>query len=196
MKKKILTIAVLISCLAVFTSGTLAYFTAEDTAHNVITSGAVDIVIEEWQETKDGSLVPYPKDKSIEVMPGTVVSKIVTIKNNDEESFIRAKLEVVIKDASGKTLDILPETLSGIVSVVINDTDWKQKAGEAHWWYYTSSVDTDEVTEPLLTDVVFDGKNMTNEYQNCTIEINVDAQAVQTTNNGDNALEAAGWPKK
>jgi len=45
----------------------------------------------------------------------------------------------------------------------------------------------------LFWEVVFSGVNMTNEYQNCTIEIDVDAQAVQTANNGSSVLEAAGW---
>ena len=35
---------------------------------------------------------------------------------------------------------------------------------------------------------------MTNEYQNCTVEVIVKAQGVQTANNGSSALEAAGWP--
>ena len=36
---------------------------------------------------------------------------------------------------------------------------------------------------------------MTDEYQNCTVEVVVYAQAVQVANNGDSATAAAGWPK-
>ena len=77
MKKKILLLASVAICAAILASGTIAYFTAEDQAHNVITSGAVDIQIEEWQDEIGN---PYPNDP-IDVMPGVTVSKIATIKN-------------------------------------------------------------------------------------------------------------------
>lgn len=192
MKKKILSVAAIAICLAVLASGTLAYFTAEDQVHNVITSSAVDIAIEEWQDEVGGT--PYP-DEPIKVMPGTTVSKIVTVKNIEAKSYIRANFEIIITDANGNVMDIPPETLASIVTVAVNGEHWQQKTDELNWWYYTDAVATGVATEPLFTEVVFDGPNMTNEYQNCTVEINVYAQAVQTANNGDSALEAAGWPE-
>ena len=33
-----------------------------------------------------------------------------------------------------------------------------------------------------------------NDYQNCTVNIDVVAQAIQSDNSGASALEAAGWP--
>ena len=35
---------------------------------------------------------------------------------------------------------------------------------------------------------------MGNAYQNCTANVVISAQAVQTANNGDTVMEAAGWP--
>ena len=35
---------------------------------------------------------------------------------------------------------------------------------------------------------------MGNEYQNSTAAIDVKADAVQTANNGETALDAVGWP--
>jgi len=192
MKKKILTVAAIAICLAVLASGTLAYFTHEDQVHNVITSDVVDIAIEEWQDEVGGT--PYP-DERIEVMPGTTVSKIVTVKNNEAKSWIRARFEIVFTDANGDRMNLSPETLASIVTVAVNGEHWQQKTGEMNWWYYSDSVATGVATEPLFTEVVFDGPNMTNEYQNCTVEINVYAQAVQTANNGTSALDAAGWPE-
>ena len=185
MKKKILTVAAIAICLAVLASGTLAYFTAEDQVHNVITSDAVDIAIEEWQDEVGGT--PYP-DEPIPVMPGSTVSKIVTVKNNDAESYIRASFEVVITTANGGSMTYDPN----VIKVNPDHDEWVEKDG---WWYYNSAVATGAVTEPLFTEVVFDGSNMTNEYQNCTVEVIVYAQAVQTANNGASALEAAGWPE-
>ena len=192
MKKKICLLAALVICAAVVTSGTLAYFTSEEQIHNVITSDGVDIAIDEWQETADG-LVPYP-DEPVEVMPGVTISKIAEVRNLEAESYIRAKFEIVIKDAEGAVIEIAPETLESIVTVKVNGTDWQRKDGDADWWYYAEAAAEDAATAPLFTEVAFDGPNMTNEYQNCTVEVIVSAQAVQTANNGESALEAKGWP--
>ena len=55
MKKKILLVAAVVMCLAIATAGTLAYFTSEDTAHNVITSGDVNIELVEQTKKEDGN---------------------------------------------------------------------------------------------------------------------------------------------
>ena len=193
MKKKLLTVAAIAICLATLAGGTLAYFTAEDQVHNVITSDAVDISIEEWQDEEQ--TIPYP-DEPIEVMPGATISKIVTVRNNEAKSWVRANFEIIITDANGDRMELSPETLASIVTVAVNGEHWQQKTDEFNWWYYSDAVATGVATEPLFTEVVFDGPNMTNEYQNCTVEINVYAQAVQTAHNGDSALEAAGWPEE
>lgn len=191
MKKKILYIAAILLCLSIITSGTLAYYTASDTARNVITSGGVDIAIEEWQQTGAG-LVPYPKDKPIHVMPSVTVSKIITVRNHDAESFIRVKLTVTVLDADGEVMELTDTQRNAVIHLTMNSEGWTEKDG---WWYYTDAVDTGDVTEPLLTAVSFDGPNMTNEYQNCTVQIDVNAQAVQFANNSGNVLDALGWPE-
>ena len=190
MKKRIFALAVVLICLSILASTTLAYFTDTGTARNVITSDGIDISIEEWQETPDG-LIPYPS-QPIMVMPSVSVSKIVTVCNQDAQSFVRAKLELSLKDSAGKEMEITSETMEKIIHLTMNAQDWTEKDG---WWYYGSAVNTGEATKPLMTGVSFDGINMTNEYQKSTLEIHVYAQAVQVANNGSNALEAAGWPK-
>ena len=187
MMKKILLLAAVAICISILASGTLAYFTAEDKAHNVITTNAVDIQIEEWQNEVGK---PYP-DEAISVTPGVTVSKIATVKNLEAPSYIRAKFEVVITRADGSVMELSPETLASIISLTMNGEEWLRKDGDDEWWYYNAPVQTGESTEAFFTEVVFDGANMTNEYQNCTVEIIVKAQAVQTANNGSSALEAA-----
>ena len=190
MKKKIFAMAVMLICISILASTTLAYFTDVETARNVITSDGIDIAIEEWQETPAG-LIPYPS-QPITVMPGISVSKIVTVRNQDAQSFVRAKLVLTLKDAAGKEMEITSETMEKIIHLAMNAQDWTEKDG---WWYYGSAVNTGEATKPLMTGVSFDGFNITNEYQNCTLEIYVCAQAVQAANNGNTAMEAAGWPE-
>ena len=45
MKRKLLILSVLAICLSTLAAGTLAYFTAEGKAHNVITTGGVHIAL-------------------------------------------------------------------------------------------------------------------------------------------------------
>ena len=191
MKKKIFTFAVLVICMTMLASGTLAYFTAKGTAHNVITSGSVDIQIEEWQETDEG-LEAYPKEVPVKIMPGSIVSKVVTVKSLSAESYIRANYKVIIKDSQNEVMNISTEELSNIISFSMNQTDWKYHEDDG-MWYYNDSVEKDDSTAPLFTEVTFSGPNMTNKYQGCTVEIVVNAQAVQTANNGNSAMDAVGW---
>ena len=194
MKKKILVLAVIAISCSIVAYNSLAYFTTEATAHNVITANAVKIDIEEWKQTDEG-LVSYPKKEPIQVMPGVAVSKIVTVKNNEADAYIRAQFDVVVMDPEGKIMDLDSETLDSIIEVVPNKAYWEVKEEEDGWYYYKDAVKTATASEPLFTEVAFSGVNMTNEYQNCTVEINVEAQAVQSKNNpGTSALTAQGWP--
>lgn len=77
MKRKLLILSVLAICVAIVAAGTLAYFTAEDTAHNVITSGGVDIELKEWAD--EAKQTPFEDVTGI--MPGVTVTKIAEIKN-------------------------------------------------------------------------------------------------------------------
>ena len=71
---------------------TLAFFTAEDTAHNVITSGGVDIDLLEWADEE--KTVPFPQEGAAGVTPGSEVTKIVEVKNTGaSDAYIRVKVE-------------------------------------------------------------------------------------------------------
>ena len=181
MKRKILISAVVVICLAILASGSIAYFTAEEEVHNVITSGAVDIEID------------VPNDE-IEIMPATKVRKIATIKNLDESAYVRAKFECTIDDADNKLMSLSPEELDEIITLNVDDTNWLRKEGDNEWWYYFEAIETDEAVE-MQFEVVFSGPNMTNEFQSSSVTITVKAQAVQTANNQDTVMEAGGWPE-
>lgn len=186
-KSKVLSVAVLAITIATIASGTLAYFNAEETAHNVITSGGISIEIVEVGE--DGK--PFPKEGISGVMPGRTITKKVTIQNQDENSsntaWVRAKIGVDItlkEDAQGEVND-------GLIVLDINETEWT--LGEDGWYYYTKPLAVNEETAPLFNTVTFD-ETMGNEYQNCNVNINIEAQAVQADNNGTTWQDAKGWP--
>lgn len=190
MKRKILVLGLIVICMAIAATGSLAFYTADVEAHNVITSGGVNIQIEEWQKTDEG-LTEYPKEE-IQVMPGTVVSKIVTVKNLEADAYVRAKFDLVaaFKGIPEGSAPAIPDDL---ITVEINEAYWMRKDGDTEWWYYKEALKAGDATEPLFTEVRFSGPQMGNEFQNSTVDVKVKAQAVQADNNGSSALDAEGW---
>lgn len=191
MKKRIFALAVVLTCLSILASTTLAYFTDIGTARNVITSGGIGIQVIE-QQLVGGTLQPWP-EVPVPVMPGTAVSKIASAKNLEQPAWIRMNYTVTVYDAAGKTMDVPAGELAEVIVIDANDDAWTQKDG---WWYYKAAVNTGETTEPLFEEVVFSGPYMDNKYQNCTVTVDVTAQAVQKANNGATVWEAKGWPEE
>lgn len=186
MKKKILLIALLAICLSIVAFGTLAYFTSEDTAHNVITSNGVKIELLEWQD--DAKTEPFPENGVTGVMPGTKVAKIVEVKNTGSgEAWVRVSTETAITLANGSQGEV---DLS-LLTIDFNIEAWTEQDG---WYYYNEALKPGEITAPLFTTVAF-AETMDNRYQESTATVDVNAQAVQTANNGSDAISAVGWPE-
>ena len=203
MKKKLLALSVLMICLSLISLGTLAYFNAEDTAHNVISSGSVKIELVEKTKGDDGNLVDFPEDGILGVMPGTAVSKIVTVKNTGESAaYIRVWVDSAISEQgdpiTNPLIKNLPMTITvdgeevDVLTMDYNTEDWTQ--GEDGYWYYNKALKVGESTEALFENVAFH-KLMGNVYQNSKALVNVSAQATQVANNGESAVEAKGWPE-
>lgn len=72
MKRKLLLLSVLAICVATLAAGTLAYFSANGTARNVITTGNVSIAVEEWADADK----TQPFEDLTGIMPGTTVTKL------------------------------------------------------------------------------------------------------------------------
>ena len=179
----------MVICLSVITGGTLAFFTAEDTARNVITSGGIGVSIVE-QQLVGGELQPYPGDP-IAMMPAQSVSKIVSVQNLQNAAWVRAKYAVKVLAADGSVMDIPEEELKNVIVITPDEGMWTLRDG---WWYYADALQSGETTAPLFDTVAFSGEDMDNRYQNCTVTVDVTAQAVQQVHNGGSVDEAAGWP--
>ena len=186
MKKwKIVALCTVLACLSIVASGTLAYFTAQETAHNVITSGGVAIQLIEQTRNEDGSLGPW--ENMEDVMPGAVVSKEVTVKNTGASAaWVRVSVTKTITLARG--VQGTPDP--SLLVLNINTTDWTEQGG---YYNYNHSLLPGETTKPLFETVTF-APEMGNMYQNSKAEIEVKADAVQVANNGASATVAAGWP--
>lgn len=185
MKRRIIAVALAVIAIAILSAGTIAYFTSEQEAHNIITTSGVDVTLQEWAD--EGGGTPFPSDPVL-VMPGERVDKIVTVRNNEADAFLRASFEIILYNEAGE--EINPDNLAEAV-VIEPGSDWVEDGG---WYYYNSVLSAGDVTEPLFSEVVFYGPSMTNEYQNCTCEVIVTVQAVQAANNAETAVDASGWP--
>ena len=182
-RKHMVGLALIVACCAILAMGSLAYFVAEETSYNVITTGKLDMLLVE--ETSGGQ--PWPEEGISGVMPGSVVDKIPQVQNTGTVDFytrIRVTLSAVAEDKE-TALETEPVMLN------INTEYWTEKDG---WYYYKETVAPGGETEPLFTTVTFD-EQMGNEYQNAEFHIDLLAQAVQSKNNGEGgALNAEGWP--
>lgn len=181
MKRKLLILSLLVILAALTAAGTLAYYTDSARTHNVITSGKVNIALLEWAD--EARTKPF-KDKQ-GVMPGTKVTKIVEVKNTGTgAAFVRLRVETEVLSAEGQKMG--PKH----VHLDFNQTDWIYQDG---YYYYARSLKPGETTVPLFTAVTF-AAEMGNQYQNATAHVKVSAYAVQSANNGDDPLNAEGWP--
>ncbi|MGN0745866.1 MAG: SipW-dependent-type signal peptide-containing protein [Aristaeellaceae bacterium] len=181
-KRRLVLLALVLCIAAVTATGTLAYFTAEETAYNVITTGVLDMIL---HETTTGGK-PFPKDGLDNLMPGMVVEKRVTVENaGSVEFYLRVAVDKAISPAKG----IQAELNFDHITLDMNTADWTLRDG---YYYYNRALLPGETTNPLFTTVTF-APEMGNEYMNARVEINVRAQAVQSRNNGDSPLTAVGW---
>ena len=200
LKKMIASLVIVAALCTVTVAGSLAYFTDEVTTRNVITSGNIDIVLNE--KTADG--LDFPEEGISGVMPGTDVSKIVTITNTGSgTAWVRVKVDTTIKSAEGEALPLKLEDGKDVVVINFNDKAADENDKSHKWfcvdgyWYYSVALQPDQ-TSAVLFDTVTFAPEMGNEYQDCKVLVDVAAQAVQVANNipeGGQIDKIAGWPE-
>lgn len=184
-KNRVLLIALVVAIVATIAGGTLAFFAAGETAHNVITTGMLDVDLKE--ETDGGE--PWPEDGFDNIEPGDDVTKKVYGENNGTVDFyLRVKVVKTITDKDGRT-----DTLNfDQITIDLNTTDWTEKDG---YYYYNKALKPGEKSVPLFTKVSF-SEDLPNAYMEAKVEIDVAMQAVQAKNNGDSPFTATGWPEE
>lgn len=186
-KRKALAVAGIICCLSILTAGTLAYYTAEDRAHNVIKTGNIDVELVETTDQKDNDGTPLPFEDVEGVMPGAEISKIVQVKNTGANpAYVRVSVEKTIELAKEANGEVDPD-LIGL------DYDIENWTEQDDYFYYKKALEPGTTTEPLFTKVSFSG-DMDNLYKDSKITVDVQVYAVQSENNGSDVLKAVGWP--
>lgn len=208
MRKKLIIAALAALVVSLMAYGTVAYMTAETTAHNIITAGSVDIVLYDKSrpEGDDGQtpieqLPDFPA-QGLRVMPGTEASKLVAVAkaSSSADCWVRVKLTptLTLADGSSRTM-----TADDPITLVLNSTDWL--AGEDGWFYLQRPLTGDEPLSELLLSAVRFERGMGNQYQGSTLSIDVSAQAVQSKNNdipqksaenpNPTVEDVGGWPQ-
>ena len=191
MKRKILLLAAFAICASVAASGTIAFFTASETAHNIITTGSAKIAIIEKTLDDAGNEIDFPQTGISGLMPGESADKIVTVENTGESDvWVRVLVNIAISEPGDPITNPLIKNLpleidvngvpTPVVTLDIDDTNWIYEDG---YYYYTSALMPGVITPPLFTKVSF-AKETGDAYQGCKILVDVTVEAVQTANNG------------
>ena len=203
MKKRLLVLSVVAICMAITTGGTLAYKSNKGQSHNVITSGNIEVNIDESfgneeveSTSEDGILLNEYQRK---VVPGREMPKEVTVKCADDSqaSWVRVELSSAINgDGNDQDFDEYVKLMYN-EEESFNSEDWILEDG---WYYYKTPVEPGKKTSPLIDAVKFP-EELTEEINGTeigTINIYVRAEAVQAANNpipeGKDVTDIQGWP--
>lgn len=199
MKKKIFASGIIIICLTLLVGSTWAYFTSEKKAHNVITSGSIGIDIIEKTRGENGAELDFPKDGLTNIMPGSKISKIVSVANSGKaDAWIRVKVDAAMMDTERNALPLEVDVHGEKIPVMTFTVEQGWIDGGDGYYYYESPVAPGEKTDVFFDEVAF-ALQMGNAYQRSTASLTIVAQAVQTANNpipaGGNVTDIPGWPE-
>ena len=171
-KKSLVSLAVAVSLIAVIGVGsTLAYFTDNDAANNVVTMGHVDIELEEPQFAEAN------ENNTIEnVVPNQTITKdpTITVVAGSESCYLRAKVEISDKLTADQAAELLEN---------INIDDEKWVLSTDGYYYYQDKVEkAAEDQTVVLFDTVVIPELWGNEVANLSFKIDVTAEAIQADN--------------
>lgn len=154
---------------------------------NVITFGDLKLEIINRSLDENGQEIDVTDVK--EKLKKAHVDRIVKIKNIcQNDMYVRVKI-----DLQGKDMNDQDYSPSSYIKMNGCEDEWIYHDG---WYYYRDILKPDVTTENLLSDIEFDMDKLTSNYPGSDIELNIEAQAVQSTHNATNVLDASGWPKE
>lgn len=203
MKRKLVLSSALVLLVALMAWSTWAYFTASARTTNVITTGTIQITLKD--KINDPQATQTENGWELTgVMPGVAVEKTVFVTNDEADTagdaWVRVKVTTTITGAEDKdndgAKDSLPttfprgqKTLDAVeigFDTIGEDAKWIEEkdatGAPTGYYYYKTPLTRGEKTSYLFSTVTLN-KYLPNEYQGCTVNIAVSAQAVQVKNN-------------
>ncbi len=189
-KKKNVIISLIILLCVIGISQTLAYTTSSVETENIITFGNLKLKIVETVLNETGEEIPFSPEEPVDITKKESVSRIVKVENvGQQPMFVRVELNITGTDKDGNTVESAKE----LADYNINEEYWLYDNG---WYYYTGILEPGTQSEELITEVMFDTNQITNNYPGGSFHLEINAQAVQSKNNGTNVIEASGWPEE
>lgn len=173
----ILTICVIISSLLI--GNILGSKSSRIQTDNILSSGKITARI--VNVLSDGSDMP---ELIAGIKANTSVDNIVYAKNTClYPEYIRIKVTPVVNSDSYSDLTTTP------ISFSFNEEYWTYKDG---YYYYNNILLPGENTANLYDSIIF-GEEIDYRYSNATFQVNLELDAVQSSNNSESALTATGW---
>lgn len=166
MKKKIVSIALVVAMVAVIAVGSLAYFTDTKTADNTFTVGNVNITLTEpnWNSTG--------KEDAPDVYAGEPLAKDPTVKNDgNNPCFVRIKVENL--DQFGNKGAITYRT-----DYVADKLGENWVKGTDGYFYYTKVLEVGATTDALFDQIVMP-TGLTGGEEAAPIEVTAEAVQAQ-----------------
>lgn len=184
MKKKIMAAAGALLTASLGIGGAYAYYQDSVSVQNHISTGDVNIGIQEYQII-DGSEAKYDTEENRFVLPSEVVSKIPRITNYAETCYVRAKVahnSDSVSESDTGTYVLTDDALSGI-------SDQWIKKGE--YYYYTEPLKNGESVD--LFDSVTIPAEWTEASSDTALALTVTAEAIQAANYTPDFQSDAPW---
>ena len=159
MKKKVLSIFLVVAMIAIAAMGTLAYFTDTDDATNVFTIGSVDIELLEStlhrdnDEATDEDIIAdaeeyqdYLAEAGEKMVPGRWVNKAPYINNiGNNPAFVRLKVTFADNLFDAFTIELYEEAFEEGAIVMDNGVD-NGDGTVTYTFTFTEALDPDTVT--------------------------------------------------
>lgn len=174
MKKKLAIVAAVVAVASLAAYGTLAAFTAEETAHNIITAGSVQIelldktlppdedpvdpgfnVDPEGEEPVDPEFTVHTVESmpnfndvypyGMPVMPGTYASKVVAVQKLDDSADCWIRIQLTPAIQWADGEDHMSHPMEVVhLDLNLGVGAYQWTQGEDGWYYYNSPLTADE----------------------------------------------------
>ena len=103
--------------------------------------------------------------------------------------YVRVALTLAAEDGEGGAVTIPADCYA----LDVNTDEWAARGG---WYYYApSALAHNEETANLMTKIMFDHTKLA-ALSGCRLTLHIQAEAVQSENNGDTVWQAQGWPSE
>lgn len=183
-KKNKLTILMIVLCIMVPIGGAIAYFRADTSSSNKLTSGNIGIELRDTTTSEDGQ----SSDEGIEFnfgYPGAAKDKETFVENtSDNELYTRITVTKYWQDEQGnKVIDANPE----FIEIVTNDqSNWiiqdSDENKEIVYFYYKNLLTPGEATDLFVNQIKLSGaidNTDAMKYSGLYAQLDFKADAVQ-----------------